>query len=211
MDKNKLVYTGNRPLKKNITNILSPYLSGSLDEFIDLGMVPLFETNRGCPFKCAFCAWGSASKDLVRRMDLDVALEEIKYVGEKSEAKNWIVCDANFGLLKRDVELARAIRKVKDEKGRPDKCDIWLAKNTTDRNLEIAEIMGDMIVPVMAVQTLADEVLKNINRDNISTDTYAAYQRRFHSIGSKTYSDVIVPLLRNIKIPHRRFKKACRF
>ena len=54
--------------------------------------------------------------------------------------------------------------------------------------------MGDMIVPVMAVQTLADEVLKNISRDNISTDTYAAYQRRFHSIGSKTYSDVIVPL-----------------
>ena len=127
-------------------------------------------------------------------MDLDIALEEIKYVGKRSKAKNWIVCDANFGLLKRDVELAKAIRKVKDEYGTPDKCDIWLAKNTTDRNLEIAEIMGDMIVPVMAVQTLADEVLKNISRDNISTDTYAAYQRRFHSIGSKTYSDVIVPL-----------------
>ena len=30
-----------------------------------------------------FCAWGSASKDLVRRMDLDIALEEIKYVGKK--------------------------------------------------------------------------------------------------------------------------------
>ena len=202
MNKEKLIYTGNRPLKKQITNILSPYLSGALDEFLELGMVPLFETNRGCPFKCAFCAWGSASKDLVRRMDLEVALEEIKYVGKRSKAKNWIVCDANFGLLKRDVELAKAIRKVKDETSAPDKCHIWLAKNATDRNLEIAEIMGDMIVPVMAVQSLADEVLKNISRDNISTETYASYQRRFHEIGSKTYSDTIVPLPGETLISH---------
>lgn len=60
--------------------------------------------------------------------------------------------------MKLDVELARAVRKVKDEKGRPDKCDIWFAKNTTYRNLEIAEIVEDMTAPVMAVQTLADEV-----------------------------------------------------
>ena len=46
----------------------------------------------------------------------------------------------------------------------------------------------------MAVQSLAPEVLKNIKRDNINTETYAAYQNRFHSIGSRTYSDLIVPL-----------------
>ena len=44
-------------------------------------------------------------------MDLDVALEEIKYAGARSNAKNWIVCDANFGLLKRDINLAKAIEK----------------------------------------------------------------------------------------------------
>ena len=187
MDKENLRYSGSRELKKQIANIKSPYLSGALDEFIKLGMVPLFETNRGCPFKCAFCAWGSASKDLVRRMDFDIAIEEIKYVGAMSNAKNWIVCDANFGLLKRDINLAKAIREVKNQTGSPDKCHIWLAKNVTDRNLEIAEILGDMIVPVMAVQSLAPDVLKNIKRDNINTETYAAYQNRFHSIGSRTY------------------------
>lgn len=186
--------TGERPLTKIIKNIPSPYLSGALDEFLERGMVPMFETNRGCPFRCTFCAWGMASKDLVRRFDLDIGLAEIAYVGERSKARNWIVCDANFGILKRDVELARAIRAVKDRSGFPEKCHVWLAKNVTDRNLEIGGILGDMVVPVMAVQSLSDDVLKEIKRDNISKETYAAYQRKFHDMGSRTYSDVIVPL-----------------
>ena len=186
--------TTERPLKKIIENIPSPYLSGFLDEFLISDLVPLFETNRGCPFKCTFCAWGMASKDLVRRFDLETALAEIEYVGARSKARNWIICDANFGILKRDVEIARAIRSVKDREGTPEICQIWLAKNVTDRNLEIGEILRDMIVPVMAVQSLDEEVLRHIKRDNISLDTYAKYQEKFHAIGSTTYSDVIVPL-----------------
>lgn len=186
--------TGRRPLSKTIENIPSPYLDGCLDEFLKTGMVPLFETNRGCPFRCTFCAWGMASQDLVRRFDLDTALSEIEYVGERSTARNWIICDVNFGILKRDVEIAREIRSAKDRRQRPNKCHVWLAKNVTERNLEIAKILGDMSVPVMAVQSLNPEVLKAIKRGNISTDTYVAYQQRFHAIGSKTYSDLIVPL-----------------
>lgn len=183
-----------RPLKKVIEGIVSPYLEGELDEFLALGMVPMLETNRGCPFRCTFCAWGMASKDLVRRFDLKTALAEIAYIGERSRARNWIVCDANFGILPRDVEIARAIRKVKDETGAPDKCHVWLAKNATERNLEIATILGDMVVPVMAVQSLNEDVLQNIKRDNIKLDTYREYQKRFHRIGQRTYSDLIVPL-----------------
>ena len=186
--------TAERPLKKIIEHLPSPYLSGALDEFLAAGMIPMFETNRGCPFQCTFCAWGSASKDLVRRIDLDQSLEEIRYVGARSAARNWIVCDANFGILPRDIELAKAIRAVRDARGVPEKCHVWLAKNVTDRNLVIGEILGDMTVPVMAVQSLDDDVLKHIKRDNISIDTYEQYQRKFHRIGSRTYSDLIVPL-----------------
>lgn len=186
--------TPERPLRKIIEHLPSPYLSGALDEFLAAGMIPMFETNRGCPFQCTFCAWGSASKDLVRRIDLDQSLEEIRYVGARSDARNWIVCDANFGILPRDIELAKAIRAVHDARGVPEKCHVWLAKNVTDRNLVIGEILGDMTVPVMAVQSLDDTVLKHIKRDNISIDTYEQYQRKFHRIGSRTYSDLIVPL-----------------
>jgi len=172
----------------------SPYLNGYLDEFLEAGLFPMFETNRGCPFKCSFCAWGSASKDLVRQLDLGTALAEIDYVAQRSRSNVWIFCDANFGMLKRDVEIAKSIRNAKDRKGHPDKVHVWLAKNATERNLEIGEILGDMIVPVMAVQSLDKEVLEKIKRDNISTETYVEYQKKFHDLGHKTYSDLIVPL-----------------
>ncbi len=50
--------TPTRKLEKIITNIPSPYLNGYLDEFLEMGMTPMFETNRGCPFHCTFCVWG---------------------------------------------------------------------------------------------------------------------------------------------------------
>lgn len=186
--------TTERKLTKVITGIPSPYLDGYLDEFLDAGMCPLLETNRGCPFQCTFCAWGMASKDLVRRFSFETAMAEIAYVGARSKARKWIICDANFGLLKRDVELAEAIRGVKDRYGAPDFCQMWMAKNVTDRNLEIANILGDMVMPVMSVQSMNQEVLKEIKRDNISLDTYRKYQQLFHSAGAQTASDVIVPL-----------------
>ena len=94
----ELFDSGRRPLTKEASNIISPYLSGDLDEFLDLNMVPLLETNRGCPFRCSFCAWGMASHDLVRRLDMDNTLQEIEYIAQRSKVNNWIICDANFGL-----------------------------------------------------------------------------------------------------------------
>ena len=90
--------------------------------------------------------------------------------------------------------VASLIRKIHDENHYPKKCSLWLSKNTTSRNLEIAEILEDMITPVMAIQSMEEEVLANIKRDNISSDTYVEYQKRFHSIGSTTYSELIIPL-----------------
>lgn len=191
-----------RPTKKIIDNIASPYLTGCLDEFLDAGMVPLFETNRGCPFKCSFCAWGAASKDMLRRMDLETALAEMDYVAKRSSARNWILCDANFGILKRDVEIARKIRALHDDVGFPVTVQTFLAKNVTERNLEIGELLNDMTTATMSFQSLDEEVLKNIERGNISLDTYTAYQKRFYDLKHRTYSELIIPLPGETRATH---------
>ena len=56
LENGKLGSSVERGLNKKIRGIPSPYLNGYLDEFLALGMIPLLETNRGCPFKCTFCA-----------------------------------------------------------------------------------------------------------------------------------------------------------
>ena len=195
LDKNEeLVNTGRRKIDKESKHIVSPYLTGNLDRFLNAGMVPLLETNRGCPFSCGFCAWGLASHSIVSKLKLENVLSEIEYIGSRTKQNNWIICDANFGILKRDVEIAKAIKNTSDKYGYPKKVQIWLSKNTTDRNLEIAEILGDMLTPVMAIQSLDEEVLVNIKRDNVSAEMYYKYQKKFHDMGSTTYSDLIIPL-----------------
>jgi len=53
--------------RKRELNLPSPYLTGVLDRFLsNRKLTPLLETNRGCPFGCTYCAWGSAYQNKIR-------------------------------------------------------------------------------------------------------------------------------------------------
>ena len=202
MAEDQLHQTKQRRLQKQIDNLVSPYLTGCLDEFLDAGMVPLFESNRGCPFKCTFCAWGAASRDLLRRMDFDTTIAEFEYVAKRSSHRNWVLCDANFGILKRDVMLAEKLRELRDTVGRPVNVQTFVAKNVTERNLAIGAILNDMTTATMSFQSLEADVLENIERGNISLDTYREYQSQFDKIGHRTYSELIIPLPGETRATH---------
>lgn len=194
LEGDRVCNTDLRPLEKKITNIASPYLEGHLDKFIDAGMVPMFESNRGCPFPCTFCAWGAASKNLLRKMDFGTTLAEYEYVSARSSARNWMLCDANFGILKQDIQLAEKIRSLREKTGYPVSVQMFAAKNVTERNLEISDILNDMTTTAISFQSLDPEVLVNIERDNISLDSYREYQEHLGNIGHRTYSELIIPM-----------------
>ena len=40
---------------QDLNTLPSPYLSGVLDKFFEYPLIPMMETNRGCPFGCTFC------------------------------------------------------------------------------------------------------------------------------------------------------------
>ena len=63
-----------------------------------------WETNRGCPFSCTYCDWGSATNSKVARMHLDRVYAELEWFA-KHKIEFIFCCDANFGMLPRDYEI----------------------------------------------------------------------------------------------------------
>ena len=48
-----------------------------LDPFFDEAYIPVLETNRSCPYRCTFCAWGIGTEKLAK-FDEDRILKEIE-------------------------------------------------------------------------------------------------------------------------------------
>ena len=63
----------------DLSEIPSPYLSGRLDEFLDGKLLPITQTNRGCPFTCTFCTEGQRYWTKVRRKPRDIIENELYF------------------------------------------------------------------------------------------------------------------------------------
>src|SRR5262249_29656407 len=61
--------------KRDLDEIPSPFLSGAFAPLMAANpqenWIGLWETNRGCPFQCTFCDWGSATATKVNQFALD--------------------------------------------------------------------------------------------------------------------------------------------
>jgi radical SAM superfamily enzyme YgiQ (UPF0313 family) len=186
---------GRRERRRDLDTIPSPYLGGWLDPFIGNGYAPVIETNRGCPFSCTYCNWGSATVSKVNRFSLDRVFEELDYIAKGvRDNDNLTVADANFGILKRDLEIAEKIESLWQRHGYPGHIQLWYTKNSSRRTIEIGRILGKKVRFLLAIQSLNEQVLANIKRDNIKLETYeelTVYARE-HSL--LTASDIIVGL-----------------
>jgi putative methyltransferase len=173
----------------------SPYITGFLDRFLgNPNMIPLIETNRGCPFGCVYCVWGIAAQSRVRLRPLDLVFKEIDYIAEKSAGQpEWIFCDANFGLLPRDVEIARKVSQIRDKKGYPIIVTVYHSKNTSDRNNEIATILGSNL-GYIAIQSADPVVLHKSGRGNIRVNEIEKQIKHYKTRGLQVVTDILVGL-----------------
>jgi putative methyltransferase len=181
--------------KPKIIDLPSPYLSGLLDPFLaNPKMIPLLETNRGCPFGCVYCTWGVAALSKIRQRPLELIYEEIDYVAEKSVGQvNWIFCDANFGLLPRDVDIAKKIREVIDRKGYPVNVTLWHSKNACERNIEIVKVIGTKVGNI-AIQSADPKVLKNCGRGNIKIEDLKRHVNYYKNNNLEVTTDILIGL-----------------
>lgn len=197
----RVVTHSRTPRIRDLSVIPSPYLSGAFDKMIQdepsMRWIALWETNRGCPFSCTFCDWGSAVARKVYRFDMDRLKSEMEWFAEH-RISNIAICDANFGILPRDTEIAAMM--VSTYKKRKIGCAVSFqgAKNSTERSYEIQRLFAQAGLATLgvtiALQSVNEQVLKAIKRDNISLDSYEELQRRHTESGLDTYTDLILGL-----------------
>jgi len=133
-----VVCHGERPFSRDLESYPSPYLEGIYDDLMAmrgdrLDFQAIVETNRGCPFQCTFCYWGRGG--LSRRYryhGMDRVLAEIDWFG-RNKIPYVFNADSNFGMHKRDPEIADFIIATKQKYGFPDKFRTCFGKNTDEK------------------------------------------------------------------------------
>lgn len=165
------------PRLADLTEIPSPYTTGRMDPFFDGQLLPIIQTNRGCPFKCSFCDEGVSYYNQVNRHDQWQIDEEIEYIARKMQVvrehggrNDLRIADSNFAMYKQDLDTCRTIRRCQESYGWPDEILSDTGKNKRERVIEAAELVNHVLRLTGSVQSLTPVVMDNIQRSNISSD-----------------------------------------
>ncbi len=184
----------------DLNAIPSPYLAGIFDHLFESttvnNWVGVWETNRGCPYHCSFCEWGTTLYSKLRKYDIDRLHSEINWFATH-RIKLLCCCDANFGMFERDKNLAEYIAGIKLRTGFPLLISVQNAKNSTRRNYDIHKCFVESGLATtigLSFQSLDYDTLQNIRRDNIDVDSFKTLQKLFNSLGVSTYSELILGL-----------------
>jgi radical SAM superfamily enzyme YgiQ (UPF0313 family) len=193
----KLLYTFSNTRIKNLDEIPSPYTAGLLDKFFNDGqLIPMLQTNRGCPFTCTFCTDGRDAVNQVNRFSPERIKNDILYIA-KHVPKNihtLFITDLNFGMLPGDLETSNTIAKIKETYDYPHRILSTTGKNNKERIIKSVESLGGALSLSMSVQSLDENVLKNIRRSNISTEQMLGLMPTIKKNGMNTIAEVIVGL-----------------
>lgn len=150
---------------RDINVIPSPYLTGILDPFFDMPLVPMLETARGCPFSCTFCSDGVTIKNKVSRFTDERTRTELEYIADRvRKVDEIIITDLNFGMYKEDLDTCRVIADLQEKRGWPVVVKGSAGKNRPDRTIEAASILKGTWVIGAAIQSSDVDVLKAIKR-----------------------------------------------
>ena len=193
----KLLRTGDAPCDS--CDFPSPYLAGIFDglfaEYPSLVFSMTFETNRGCPYQCAFCDWGAA-KHAFLLMPMARIEAEINWAARHKI--DFVICaDANFGILERDEAIVDIVVESKRRTGYPKKVEIGFAKNSNETVFRLNQKLsahGLNHGATISFQSVSPVVLENIGRKNLDFERFHELISLYNRAGVPVYSDLILGL-----------------
>jgi len=196
------INTGDAKRIENLEDIPSPYLTGVFDKIIaenpDVEWNGTLETNRGCPFACTFCDWGSLTYNKVKHYRLDRVFEELEWMAQHRVGFISIT-DANFGMFPdRDNLIADKIIEIQERYGFPKTFSVAWAKN---QKREVVDIITKLLnAPgfnqglTLSVQSLDVDVLENIRRKNMEMNKLEEVFELCEQRNIPTYTELILGL-----------------
>jgi len=177
-----LVRTRARDRLTDLDLVPSPFANGLFDSVGEAGLPYLIiETNRGCPYGCTYCDWGSATLSRIRKYDLERVFRDLEWAA-RHKVGFVMNADANFGVFPRDVEIARKVVELKRQYGYPRLFGANYAKNTVQHLTQIVDTLvegGILATGVLSMQSADPETLRTIRRSNIKVDRYDDLAKEF--------------------------------
>ena len=190
--------TGEPERITDLDTLPSPYLTGEYDHIDPAAWLfsVSIETNRGCPYGCTFCDWGSATMSRLRKFSVERVLAECEWAASH-QILGVQICDANFGIITRDIAIAHGIANIRRHHRYPVGIGITPAKNTTRHLTKILdELLGSglMVSTAISLQTTDETTLAAVDRSNISTDNYLALAADLRRRGLPLQGDLLIGL-----------------
>lgn len=152
----------------------------------------MYETNRGCMYKCVYCEWGGGTNTKVILKDMESIKNDISYFRELDIHTVWIT-DANFGMIKRDPEIAQLLADQNDYMRFVG--ITGLAKTKAEKRAAVLEPLiqaGLVTLYQISLQTIDEQILENIIRTDVTPEENISLAK--YLIG-KYDIDVIVELI----------------
>lgn len=194
--------TGDTVRIDDLDTIPSPYLTGVFDKLMakhpEIRWNGTLETNRGCPYACTFCDWGSLTYNKVKIFDLQRVFDELEWMG-KNQFDFISFTDANFGIFaERDSMIADKLIEVQKKYGMPRAYTIAWAKNQKREVVDIVRKLiyegGAKIGLNLSVQTMDENTLEVIKRKNLDTNKIEEVFEMCEEANIPLYTELILGL-----------------
>jgi hypothetical protein len=172
-----------------------------------LGVIPLrdgdgkplyrhvaYETSRGCPYRCAFCEWGTgAIGTKMHQFSLPRIRSDVECLVAGGIQDIWL-CDSNFGALKEDLAKAEMFAELRQRTGMPQTFATSWSKNHNRRVQEIVRLLhrsGLLWHYHLALQTLTPRALEMSHRTNMRANDYEPVVKALAAEGVPVAAELI--------------------